>query len=60
MHFLSQLMSRREKRRQAGIRYRSARDVTYYDNGHKKMQTYLARADGMAFDIVEAFPARLT
>ena len=60
VHFLSQLMSRREKRRQAGIRYRSARDVTYYDNGHKKMQTYLARADGMAFDIVEAFPARLT
>lgn len=59
VHFLSQLMTQPTDWRRAGIRYRSARGATYYGNEAKDIQTYLARADGLTFDIVEAFPARL-
>lgn len=58
VHFLSQVMRRQSGGRRDGIRYTSARGVTYYDNANKTMQTYLARANGMTFDIVETFPAR--
>lgn len=60
VQFLAQLMSpNRDASRPGGpVRYRSARGAAYRHNGAKGMPTYLARADGLTFDIVETFPAR--
>ena len=58
--FLSQLMDSTPGgelmeygRLSKGIRYRSARNATYFANHCKDLPIYLARADGLAFSIVE-------
>lgn len=58
VHFLSQLVSPDIGGQNGGISYKSARGSTFFNNGNKIMQTYLARADGFTFDIVETFPGQ--
>ena len=60
LHFLAALEApdscgRRQfgRHRDGGIRYRSARGSVYYDNRTRRQAMFLARADGMVFQILE-------